>query len=357
MQTLDVALQLRKRTHNVWLAAPPSSRLEAEAQSAGLNTLSPNVGGYFHPGSILRIARFVREHRISLIHSHHSKDLATLSPAVRMVTGHVPLLLSKRMGSAITKKDILHRFTYARVDRVLAISAVIRKNVIETTPMQPDRVLLLHDAVDTARFDPARANREQTRRLLDLGQDELVVGCVGRFSPGKGHGELLEAARMLLDRGHRFRLLIVGEASYGEREYEEKIRAMSKQLRLEQIVVFAGFQRDIPGVMAALDIFAFPSHAEAFGMGLIEAMAMERAVVSTNCDGVVDIVVDRQTGIMVHPRNAGELAAGIECLLLDEHQRRVMGAAGRQRVLELFDQQKQIDRLEAIYQEVLAEQG
>jgi len=352
MQALDVAQQLRKRSHNVWLAAPPASHLEEEARSAGIETFAPDVAGYFHPSAIFQVARFLREHRIDLIHSHYSKDLATLSPAVRLLRSHVPLILSKRMGSAISKKDLLHRFAYARVDRVLAISSVIRQNVIDTTPMQPERVILLHDAVDTVRFSPASADRICSRRALGLDSQELVVGCVGRFSQGKGHEELLQAARILADRGNRFRLLIVGKASYGEKEYEEKIRAMSRQLALEKVVVFIGFQRDVPGVLSALDVFAFPSHAEAFGVALIEAMAMERAVVATNSDGVLDIVVDRESGLTVNPRNPGELAAAIESLLGDERMRLTLGAAGRRRVLEMFDQQKQIDRLEGIYEEL-----
>jgi glycosyltransferase involved in cell wall biosynthesis len=259
------------------------------------------------------------------------------------------------MGSAVRKTDPFHRFTYARVDRVLAISSVIRQNVIETTPMDPAKVLLLFDAVDTARFEPSRVrNREGGRRDLGVAQDEMLIGTVGRFSPGKGHEELLEAARILMSRGLRFKLLVAGEASYGERDYEQRIRALARTLGLDRIVRFTGFRRDVPEVMSALDLFVFPSHAEAFGLVLIEAMAMERPVVSTNCDGVVDIVVDGLTGLTVPPKDPVALAAAVEKMLADGALRERSGKAGRRRVLELFDQEKQIDRLESLYAELMA---
>ena len=87
---------------------------------------------------------------------------------------------------------------------------------------------------------------------------------------------------------------------------------MAQTLGLERIVRFTGFRRDVPEVMSALDLFVFPSHAEAFGLVLIEAMAMERPVVSTNCDGVLDIVVDGVTGLTVPPKDPVRLAAAIE---------------------------------------------
>ena len=125
---------------------------------------------------------------------------------------------------------------------------------------------------------------------------------------------------------------------------------------LDDLVTFAGYRKDIPDVMSAFDIFAFPSHAESFGVVLIEAMAMERPVVSTNCDGVLDIVVDGQTGLYVNRRNAHELAEALARLIEDPSLRESMGKAGRCRVVELFDQGKQMERIEEIYLQLLEKQ-
>ena len=353
MQALEVSVQLRTRGHNVWLAGNPGSRLLAEAEERDINLLPLNIEGYTHPRLVWRLRNFLREKPVDIIHCQLSKDIATVVPAMRLSGTDIPVVLSKRVGSYIAKKDLLHRFTYAHVSRVLAISDVIHQNVLDTTPMTPDRVVTLHDAIDTETFSLDRVDRRRVRKEFAFDDDMIVIGFVGRFSPGKGHEEFLAAADILRKKYAAIHFLIVGEASHGEQRYEHKIRTICLSLGLEGIVTFAGYRRDIPDVMAAFDIFAFPSHAESFGVVLIEAMAMGRPVVSTNCDGVLDIVVDGETGIYVQPRKPAELAYAIAKLIDNPGLRERMGKAGRKRVVELFDQQTQMQKLEDVYRELL----
>lgn len=355
IQALEVSRKLRERGHSVWLACCRASSLDQEAHVYRMNTLSLDVHGYFHPMVILRLSRFIRRQNVQIIHCQLSKDIATIVPAMRLSGHSVPIILSKRVGSYLNKKDVFHQLTYAHVNKVLAISDVIHKNVLDTTPMTPDRVLTLHDSIDADLFSPRRVDRLIVRNEFGLTDATTVIGFVGRFSPGKGHEELLEAAAILSKEHKDIHFLIVGEASHGEERYEQKIRSLSHTLGLDQVVTFTGFRSDIPEVMAAFDVFAFPSHAESFGVVLIEAMAMERPVVSTNCDGVLDIVVDGETGLYVHPRNSSELAAALSQLISNPALRTTMGKAGRSRVEELFDQRKQMKKLEDLYYQLLEE--
>jgi len=355
IQALEMSRQLARRGHDVWLACCPGSRLQHEAASEEIRTLAHDVSGYFHPQIAWSLGRFIARQGIDIVHCQLSRDLSTLVPAVRLSFKAPPVILSKRVGSYLSKRDPLHRFTYGGVSRVLAISNVIHRNVLETTPVPPERVITVHDSVDTDLYSPVRADGRSVRREFGIGDDMLVTGFVGRFSPGKGHEELLQAADIVRKQRDNVRFLVVGEASFGERQYELKIRAMAGTMGLEEIVLFAGFRRNIPDIMAAFDLLAFPSHAESFGVVLIEAMAMELPVVSTNCDGVLDIVVNGETGIYVSPRNPSELAAGLLRLIDEPETRHRMGKAGRRRVLEKFDQQKQIDKLLEIYRELLPE--
>jgi glycosyltransferase involved in cell wall biosynthesis len=355
MQALEVTDHLRRRGYPVWLASCTGSRLAREAESRGITVVTYPVSGYLHPAVIVSLSRFIRRNRIRIIHCQLSKDLSTAVPAADLSLVHPHIILSKRVGSSLTKTDPFHRYTYAHVDRVLAISSVIHRNVLATTPMTADKVITLHDAIDIDQFSPARARRADVRTALGFQAGDVVAGCVGRFSPGKGHEELLQAAATVRADYPQVRFLIVGEATAGEDAYARQIRALAESLQLGDGVIFAGFRRDVPDVMASCDIFAFPSHAESFGVVLIEAMAMELPVVSTNCDGVLDIVVDGKTGLYVPPHNSTALAAAITRLAVDPEMRRRFGKAGRERVLELFERKRQMDRLEGIYREVLHE--
>jgi glycosyltransferase involved in cell wall biosynthesis len=351
IQALEVSLKLQARGHSVWLACRKGSRLQDEATARGLATLPLAVSGYLHPGIVWQLAHFIKANDVDIIHSQLSKDIATVVPAMKLSRRTVPIILSKRVGSYLSKRDLLHRLTYAHVDMAMAISSVIHKNVLETTPLPPERVMTLHDAIDLEEFSLQRVSGDAVRSALGISSSLVLVGFVGRFSPGKGHEEFIQAAQSLAASHPNVHFLIVGEASFGEEEYAERIRGSARGL--EGRLTFTGYRKDIPAVMAALDIFAFPSHAESFGVVLIEAMAMERPVVSTNCDGVLDIVIDGETGIYVHPRNAPELAKAIARLIEDPLLRQRMGKAGRRRVEEMFDQKKQISRIEEVYNTLL----
>jgi glycosyltransferase involved in cell wall biosynthesis len=353
MQTLEISRALRDRGHTVWLAALPGSRLASEAQQLHITTLVLPVRGYVHPGAAWRLAKIIRTQNIHIIHCQHSRDIATLVPATQLSGRPIPIVLSKRMGSYISKKDIFHRYTYRHVHRVLAISNVIHRNVLATTPIAPDRVVTFYDAVDLRKFQTSPGQRQSIRKMFGVPDQTVVIGFVGRMSPGKGHEELLHSAGLLRDRGRDVRFLVVGDASHGEEEYARSIRTLAQTLDLEDRVTFAGYRTDIPALMASFDVLAFPSHAESFGVVLIEAMAMGLPVVSTNNDGVVDIVVDGQSGIMVPRQDARALADGLERLIVDPDLRVRMGGMGRIRVEELFDQEKQITHLERIYRGLL----
>jgi glycosyltransferase involved in cell wall biosynthesis len=353
MQALELSNGLQDRGHHVTLAVPSGSRLADEARRGTLPLLPLDVTGYLHPAAIWRMREHIRSSKVDIVHCQHSRDLATVVPALQLSGRKPPLVFSKRMGSYILKKDLFHRYTHNRISVVLAISNVIHKNVIATTPVTPDRVRTLHDAVDTALFTPDHVDRWAVRRHAGLPDDAVVVGFVGRFSPGKGLEELLRAAHILLPGHPGLRFLVVGEASLGEEEYATTIHSLARSLGVDRGVTFIGYRSDIPSVMASFDILAFPSHAESFGVVLIEAMSMEKPVVSTNCDGVLDIVVDGVTGIMVPPKDAEAFAGGLEKLLLNADLRKSMGQAGRQRAKECFDQQVQLRKLEGIYRELL----
>jgi len=355
MQALEVSAHLARRGHRVRLACCAGSRLAREARDARLDLSELEISGYIHPAATWRLSRLIRHHGISLQHCQHSRDLSLVVPAADLSGISPKIVLSKRVGSYIHKRDFFHRYTYSRLARVLAISEVIHRNVLDTTPTPPERVITLHDAIDTEVFDPARADGMRVRSEFGYSAETIVVGFVGRFSPGKGHEELLQAASAVHGTRPEVRFLVVGEASAGEEPYAEIIRQMSARLGLDGIVTFAGFRRDTPDVMASFDILAFPSHAESFGVVLIEAMAMGLPVVSTNCDGVLDIVLDGETGIFVHPRASDELAAALFRLIDSQDLRSRLGAAGRRRALDLFGRKSQIDRLEQIYREVLSE--
>ena len=158
IQALEVAAQVGKRGYPVVLACSSSSRLASEAMARSLEVAEFPVTGYFHPGAIWNLSRYIRSKAFRIIHCQHSRDLSVVVPAADLSRVSPKIILSKRVGSYVGKRDLFHRYTYSRVSLVLAISEVIRRNVLDTTPMAPGRVLTLHDAIDAEEYSPARGD-------------------------------------------------------------------------------------------------------------------------------------------------------------------------------------------------------
>ncbi|MGH7775220.1 MAG: glycosyltransferase family 4 protein, partial [Candidatus Binatia bacterium] len=139
--------------------------------------------------------------------------------------------------------------------------------------------------------------------------------------------------------------------------YAERMVQLAEMLGLKDFVYFTGWRyqpEDMPQVYAALSVFVLASSwPEPFGLVLLEAMASGKPAVATNHGGPKEICVDGETGLLVPPRSPEKIAEAILTLLREPERARAMGAAGRRRVEQLYDQTKCVQRLEALYDEIL----
>ena len=350
MVTLSSINQLLKREIKVELICSADSRIHIEANNMGILIHPIKAGSYFHPFKTIRLSLLIRESEYSIVHTQASKDLWLIVPALFLANSKIPLFLTKHVGSFIEKKDFLHKLLYRRVNREFAISSVIGKNLSETTPVKPNSILILPNGTDTNKFDPNNVDRKKIRNEFDIGSDEIVIGMLGRFTPGKGHEEFLWAANELSKEYKNLRFMIVGEPSMGESEYMDKIRKLANKYELRNLI-FTGYREDIPEVLIAMDIFAFPSHSEAFGIALIEAMAMKKPSVCSNAEGVLDIAVDDETSYLFENKNAKDLKAKLKLLIESKETRQKFGENARRRIRENFDIEIVTDRVIKIYQD------
>ena len=343
--------RLQQRGYNVLSICSPGSPLESDLRESGLETYPLKLSGYFHPVGIYKLRRFLQQRSVDLIHSHFSRDLWTIVPALALGQGlsAIPLILTKHIGTGRAKRDGLHRLLYQRVDFLIAISEVIRRNLIATHPISPSQVGVVHHGIDLQDFSNENDRDRSLRAEWGFSADDIVFGMIGRLQIGKGYLEFLEAARRLSAQVPAAKFVIVGEATRGEPKDAELILQRLAELQLDRVVKYAGFRKDIPRVLAAMDVFVFPSHAEAFGMVVIEAMAARKPVVASNTDGILDIVEDGQTGILIPPRDAEALANACRLLAEDANLRNRLAAAARQAAAEKFTADRMLDDLEAIY--------
>jgi glycosyltransferase involved in cell wall biosynthesis len=350
-----LSTHLAKRGHKIIPVCCPASPLDRDFRERGFTAHGLKLGGYLHPLGICRLAQWLEHMAVDLVHSHYSRDLWTIAPALQLGHRRAPLVFTKHVGTQKPKRDWLHRWIYRYVNQCVAISEVIRQNVIATHAISPERVSVVHHGVDLDQFSPDRIDRWAVRSELGYTPQHVVLGIIGRLQVSKGYLEFLEMARRLASETPWARFLLIGEASRGESDEAQLILDRIRQWQLEDVVRWVGFHRDIPRLLSAMDIFVFPSHAEAFGIVLIEAMAMAKPVISSNCDGVLDIVLDRETGLLVPPRNVEALTQAARQLIQNLEQRDGLGRRAQTRALNFFTLERMLNAIESIYHKALTE--
>lgn len=352
MFTLIAAKQLLKKNISVELLCAEESRIHIEANNFGLIVHPLKISWLSNVLNTLRLAALIRRSKYNLIHTQASFDLWLIVPALKILQSNIPILLTKQVGSFIVKKDFLHRWIYNRLTYALAISTSIQKNLIDTCPLPENKVLLLHNGIDLNRFNPEYVSREKVRKEFKINDKELLIGMVGRFSPGKGHEEFLFAAKELNKKYSSLKFMIVGEPSRGENEYTDSIKKLASDYQLKNLI-FTGYRSDTPEILSALDIFVFPSHAESFGIALAEAMAMGKPSVCSNAEGILDVAVDGETSLLFENKNAKELIKKISRLIESPDLRQNFSIAARKRAVEYFDIDKLTDEVVRIYEKAV----
>ena len=336
MFSLETARKLAEKGMNVKILCTENSRLLKEAEHSGFETL-PFFGKNKNiPISIIKLKKYLKNSAVDVIHSNHSHDLWVLTPALKWSGSTAKLFLTKHMASGVKKNDLLHKYLYKRLDAVFAISTYIQQSLKNTTPLPDSKIILLPVGIDINRFQRNRLEAENVKKELGLPGNKLIIGIVGRMTPGKGHEEFLEAAK-ILNRKYEDKIyfLVVGSASYGEEEYENGVKALADKLNLSNIK-FIGHS-DIPEkTMTAIDILSFPSHDESFGRVLLEAMALESPAAASGFAGVLDITIENETGLLFRPKDAESQSEALEKLITGKELRERFAKAGRKRAEDVF---------------------
>jgi len=354
MHVAVLSRELLRRGHRVWVARSPGSPLARALEAEGIPYWDLPGGRYVAPLQTLSLARKLQQIRPDVVHVHYSRDLWLVVPALTG-RGRIPLVFIKHIGTRRPKRDPFHLWLYRRVDFAIAISRVIARNLLNTHPLPPEKVGIIYHGVDVAAFQAARSERERVRRELGFGEGDFVAGIMGRLEPHKGHLEFIAMAEKVAQELPEARFLIVGGETVGEAHKAEVVRERWRSSPVRDRIVMAGFRTDVPEVLSAMDVFVFPSHAEAFGLALIEAMAAGLPVITSNCDGVLDVVEDGVTGWTVPPTDVAQLAEKVLELARNPRLRQQMAQAALERARCSFDLGRMVSEVEGLYLRLLAE--
>lgn len=304
-----------------------------------------------------QIANFHREMRRSapdLIHAH-LEFASILSSVNGWLTGtpvvatlhtlDAPALGNRRD----TRRWLMYRTLASFADRVICLTRA-NAEIAQRTGLGRAQIMVLPNGVEADDFDaPPKTSRAALRQQLGIPETAPLAVAVCVLRPEKALDRLLmafpEVVRALPDA----QLLIVGDGPM-----MAPLKALAAQGGLAAKVHFAGYRKDVADVMRAADVFVLPTIFDAQPTVIMEAMAARLPVVATTIAGIPDMVEDGVFGTLVPPDDVPALATALTDLLADPARGRQMGEAGRERVVAEFSIDRQIARLGALYDDLIA---
>ena len=246
--------------------------------------------------------------------------------------------------SSVKRKLIGHANNYFS-NKVIAVSMAVRENLIEAG-VKADKIVVIYNGINELDVIDD-SEKAQTRNLLGISEDELVVGIFARLETVKGHDYFIEAAKLVMAKFEPVKFIIAGTGAL-----ENQLKELVKKEELENKIIFTGHLEDITKIMNILDINVISSVSEALCLSLIEGMSLAKPSVATLTGGIPEVVIDRENGFLVPVKSADEMAEAILRLCNDHSLREKMGEAGREIMRVKFSTQEMIKKIQAIYEEL-----
>lgn len=238
----------------------------------------------------------------------------------------------------------LDRMVLLFANKIIAVSDDIKDNLAKIGIKKSKIRVILNSVESNSDRSALKFSRMQIPSNLDLQDEDLVLGYVGRLSEEKGTKFLIEAVSSLDQAKVPVKLLLIGDG-HQKRELERLVQEKG----LNRKVLFVGFQDRIEVWLKMLDVFVLPSLSEGTPMALLEAMAQGLPVVASNVGGIPSIIRSGYNGILTEPANQRKLVDAISMIYQNSQFRASLGVSAKKTVRERFNAAIWVKEIESLY--------
>lgn len=289
-----------------------------------------------------RLRSLVKIFKPDVVHSHMVH--ANLITRLLKLTVSVPKLVNTAHNT--NEGSSLRTFAYRITDSLTNHFTNVSKDAVDSSikkgAVNKNRIISIPNGIDTDTFYFDRLAREKKRTDLNLENKKMLL-IVGSLSKQKDYPNLLNSIAILVRNRQDFKVFIVGEGPL-----EEELKNLKITLNLQGYVEFLGMRRDIRDLMSATDIYVMSSAWEGLPIVILEAMACERLIVATDCGGVNEAIGSH--GFLVDSKNSSLLAQELNrALELSDIERAEIGTAARQRIVDKFSLDANVDAYLKLY--------
>lgn len=295
------------------------------------------------------IMKMLDEESIDLIHVNTYKIALPYSLAARLARIPVVWHLRDMLEKPKIQREFFGFLFRTLPNKVIAVSDACANQFGSDFNRKIARI---YNGIDADEFN-ARANRKLIRNEFGLSEETIIVGCVGQLIAWKGQDIFLKAMALIAKKCRNIRFLIVGSEIVEEESFEENLRKLTTELGLDGFVIFAGFRRDIPSLISAMDVFVHcPIKPDPLPRVILEAMALNLPIVATHTGGIPELVKNGKNGILVPPADEKALANGVLWMISNPAHAICLGKEGRHR-LQGFSIQQHVDQVMTVYNNLM----
>lgn len=319
----------------------------ANLRRQGIDVISLNKGK-FDFSTITEIVKIVRQEKVDILHLHgygatnFGRIAARISKVKNIVHEH---FVDPAMPIYQVPFDY---FLSQLTDFGIAVSKSVKDFMVEKRFLPKEKVKVVFNGAPLSDFKPLNKNMgAKEKKRWGISDRYKIIATIGRLDEQKGNEYLIDAAAKLLKRINNIKFMIIGDGPL-----MIKLKQRCVRYRIDKDVIFTGYQPDIPLIQSVVDIQVFPSLWEGTPLTVFEAMSMKRAIVSTDVDGLGEVLRHGENALLVSARDSEGLAHAIEDLLTHQYKSKRLAAQAELDSYE-FDIQKTVDQIQQIYDEIL----
>lgn len=323
---------------------PGFATLERKAATTGAEIIGIDDRGPFDWRVVRDCIRICRDRHVAVWHAHDYKSNA-LGLLVRQFH-HMHLVTTAHGWVRFTSRTPLYykidRFCMKRYEKIICVSQDLHDRCVESgVPIA--RLHQINNAIVLEDYSTALPSLTDKARF-GFDSQRFLIGAVGRLSEEKGFHHLINVVSRLIHAGHSIGLIIAGEG-----QLRDQLQQQINELNAQEHIRLCGFLPDPGHLYRAIDLFVLSSLREGLPNVVLEAMASQRAVVATNCNGIPKLIQHQQNGLIVPIDNENALHDAVQRCVLSEDLRNHLADAGRQTIEQRFCFDRRMKKIIDVY--------
>lgn len=284
IRIIDEMLAIREQGIEVFLACREHGAIKQKALEHDITTFTLPFRGNLDIKTILGLIKIIKNHSIDIVNTHSGKDTWVGGFAAKLAS--VKFIRTRHLSNPINPRRM--NFINELADFIITTGESVKTSMINLNRIKPDLIQSIPTGVDSEVFNPALYDREASRQLFNLKEDEIAIGIIAILRQFKRHDLFLEMAKSLIEKYPDKKLVFL---IAGDGPKKDEILMLVKKQNLEPKVRILGYIKKVPDLLEALDVFVLCSDSkEGVPQSVMQALLMNKNVVATDCGSTKDLL-------------------------------------------------------------------